>query len=135
MTPDLMWLAYAAALTAILWVPYIIGIVVTNGIITPSYYKDPTPPDVPTWVKRCNRAHLNAVESLAPFAVVVLIAHVAGIANETTALWAMVYFYARLAHAVIYWLGIPYLRTLVFAVGLIATLLIFWEVISATPVT
>ncbi len=133
MTPDLMWLAYAAALTAILWVPYIVGIVLTNGIITPGYYKDPTPLDVPAWVKRCNRAHINAVESLVPFAAVVLIANVAGIANETTAMWAMVYFYARLAHAVIYWLGIPYLRTLIFATGLIATLLIFWEVISAAP--
>lgn len=133
MTPDLMWLAYTAALTAILWVPYVLGIVVSNGIMTPGYYNDPTPSELPAWVKRCNRAHINAVESLVPFAAVVLIANVANIANETTAMWAMVFFYARLAHAVVYWIGIPYLRTLIFAVGLIATLLIFYEVISAAP--
>jgi len=133
MTPDLMWLAYAAALTAILWVPYIVGIIVTNGIITPSFYRDPTQGDLPAWVKRCNRAHINSVETLTPFAVMVLIAHVVGAASETTAMWAMVFFYSRLAHAVIYWIGIPYLRTLIFAVGLIATLMIFYEVISAAP--
>ena len=133
MTPDLTYLTYTAVLTAILWIPYILGMVMATGIITADSYRDPTPPELPAWVKRCNRAHINAVESIAPFAVLVLIAHVAEISNETTAMWAMVYFFARLAHAVIYWLGIPFLRTAAFAVGLIATLLIFYEVISYTP--
>ena len=135
MTPDLTYLAYTAVLTAILWVPYIAGMVVSTGMITAASYRDPTLPELPAWVKRCNRAHLNAVESIAPFAVLVLIAHVAGAGNETTAMWAMVFFFARLAHAVVYWLGVPFLRTLVFAVGLVATLGIFWEIISAAPAT
>ena len=133
MTPDLTYLTYTAVLTAILWIPYILGMVMATGIITADSYRDPTPPELPAWVKRCNRAHLNAVESIAPFAVLILIAHVTEIANESTAIWAMVFFFARLAHAVVYWLGVPYLRTLVFAVGLIATLAVFWEVISASP--
>ena len=131
MTPDLTYLAYTAVLTAILWIPYIVGMTMSAGLITAEGYKDPTPPELPAWVKRCNRAHLNAVESIAPFAVLILIAHVIGAANETTAMWAMVFFFARLAHAVVYWLGAPYVRTLVFAVGLIATLAIFVEVIGA----
>lgn len=133
MTPDLTWLAWTAVLTAVLWIPYIVGQVVTTGVITADSYRDPTPPEVPAWVKRCNRAHLNAVESLAPFAVVVLIAYLIGAANETTALWAAIFFFARLAHAVVYWFGIPYVRTLAFAVGLIATLVIFYEVASFSP--
>ena len=133
MTPDLTWLAWTAVLTAVLWIPYIVGQVMTSGMITADRYRDPTPPEVPAWVKRCNRAHLNAVESLAPFAVVVLIAHVTGAANETTALWAAVFFYARVVHALVFWLGIPFVRTLAFAAGLVATLIIFWEVISAAP--
>ena len=133
MTPDLTWLAWSAALTAVLWIPYIVGQTITAGPIQPAHYRDPTPREVPAWVKRCNRAHINSVESLAPFAVVVLIAHVAGLANETTALWAAVFFYARLAHAVVYWLGIPYARTLVFTVGLVATLVIFYTVITGAP--
>ena len=133
MTPDLTWLAWSAALTAVLWIPYILGRSAVAGPPTPAMYRDPTPPELPAWVKRCDRAHLNAVESLVPFAAVVLVAHVAGAANETTAMWAMVFFWARVAHAVVYWAGIPYLRTLAFAAGLLATLLIFVEILGAAP--
>ena len=62
MTPDLMWLAYAAALTAVLWVPYIAGVFLAHGMGASVLYRDPTPLEVPAWVKRCNRAHQNAVE-------------------------------------------------------------------------
>ena len=133
MTPDLTWLAWTAALTAVLWIPYIVGQTLTTGLITADRYRDPTPPEVPTWVKRCDRAHLNAVESLGPFAVVVLVAHVAGAANEMTATWAAAFFFARLVHAAVYWMGIPFVRTLAFAVGLVATLAIFYEILTMTP--
>lgn len=133
MTPDLTWLAWTAALTAVLWVPYILGRFMTAGLPGPDQYRDPTPPPMPEWVRRMDRAHMNAVESLGPFAAVVLIAHVAGLANETTALWAGVFFWARLAHAVIYWTGVPYLRTAAFAVGLLATLIIFLEIVTGAP--
>jgi len=138
MTPDLTYLAYSAVLAAVLWIPYIIGLLKTSsaaGISPAAIYQDPTPPELPAWVKRCGRAHQNALETLAPFAVVVLVAHVAGAANEMTAMWAMVFFIARVAHALVYWAGIPFLRTLAFTVSLVATLGIFWEVISATPAT
>ena len=133
MTPDLMWLAYTAVLTALLWIPYIVGLTISDGPITAEGYRDPTPPELPAWVRRCNRAHINAVESIAPFAVVVIVAHLAGAANEMTALWAMIFFIARLVHAAVYWTGIPYLRTLAFATGFVATLGIFWELIGAAP--
>ncbi|MEM9063723.1 MAG: MAPEG family protein [Pseudomonadota bacterium] len=133
MTPELTYLAYTAVLTALLWMPYAVGLAV-KGAVTADSFRDPTPPELPAWVKRCNRAHINAVESIAPFAVLVLIAHLAGISTEMTALWAMIYFLARLAHAVIYWLGIPFLRTLAFATGLIATLGLFYEVIFTASV-
>ncbi len=128
MTPDLTYLAWSAALTAVLWIPYIVGRSLAVGMPNAEVYRDPTPPEMPAWVKRCDRAHLNAVESLIPFAALVLVANAAGLASETTALWAMVYFWARVAHAAVFWLGIPFARTGAFAVGLIATLLIFVEI-------
>jgi len=133
MTPDLTWLAWSAALTAVLWIPYIVGLTISAGPINADGYRDPTPPELPAWVKRCNRVHINSVEALAPFAVVVLIAHVAGLANETTALWAAIFFYARVAHAAVFWIGIPYVRTLAFTVGFVSTLVIFYVVITGTP--
>lgn len=133
MASELAWLAWTAALTAVLWIPYILGRFATTGMVTPADYRDPRPPDLPAWVRRCDRAHVNAVESLAPFAALVLVAHVAGIADATTVMWAMVYFWARVAHAAVYWAGIPYVRTLAFAVGLVATLAIFVQVVTAAP--
>jgi uncharacterized MAPEG superfamily protein len=57
----------------------------TNGLLAPENYVDPAPRPVPLWGLRANRAHLNAVESFAPFAALILIAHVAGKADATSA--------------------------------------------------
>lgn len=130
MTPDLNYLAFSALLTAVLWIPYIVGQVQSNGFLSADNYKDPTPRDVPLWAQRANRVHINSVEAFAPFAALVLVAHVSGSANAMTALWAMVFFWARIAHAIIYMTGIPYLRTIVFTVGFVAVLGLFWEVVT-----
>src|SRR3984893_12582414 len=99
MTTDLKYLAFTAILTAALWIPYIVCQVVTNGLLAAPNYVDPTPRPVPTWGKRAGRTYLNAVESFAPFAALVLVAHVAGKADAMTAFWAMCFFCLRLAHA------------------------------------
>ena len=129
MTPDLTYLAWTALLTAALWIPYISGQVMTNGILTPQNYRDPAPREVPLWGQRANRAHINAVEAFAPFAALVLVAHVGGVSNEATAMWAALFFWARLAHAVIYILGIPFLRTIIFTAGFVAVVGIFYEIV------
>ena len=129
MTTDLKFLALTALLTASLWIPYILAQVTTNGPLAPTNYRDPTPRTVPVWGQRANRTHINAVESFAPFAALVLVAHVAGKADAMTAFWAQFFFWMRVAHAVVYLLGIPYLRTLVFTAGYVAVVGIFWQVI------
>jgi uncharacterized MAPEG superfamily protein len=70
------------------------------------------------------------VEVFAPFAALVVIAHIAGKANAMTAFWAMFFFWMRVAHAVVYLLAIPYVRTLVFTLGFVAVAGIFVEVIK-----
>ena len=130
MSTDLKYLALTAILTASLWIPYIACQVMTNGNLTPQNYIDPTPRPVPLWGMRANRAYVNAVESFAPFAALVIVAHLAGKANATTAFLATSFFWLRLAHAVVYLLGIPYLRTVIYTLGFIAVIGIFWEVIK-----
>ena len=130
MTGDLSYLAYTAVLTAALWIPYVVSQVVTNGPLAPPNYRDPTPRPLPLWGKRADRAHLNAVEVFAPFAALVLIAHVAGKADAMTAFWAMAFFWLRLTHAVVYLLAIPYIRTLVFTLGFVCVAGIAWQVIA-----
>ena len=130
MTTDLWYLALTAMLTAALWIPYIACQVMTNGALSPTEYADPKPRPVPLWGERANRAHLNAVESFAPFAALVIVAQIAGKANAMTALWAASFFWLRLAHAVVYWAAIPYLRTVLFTLGFVCVAGIFWAVIK-----
>lgn len=68
---------------------------------------------VPGWTTRAVRAHLNLLESLTPFAILVLVAHVSGKANATTALGATIFFWGRVAHTIVYTAGVVYLRSLV----------------------
>jgi uncharacterized MAPEG superfamily protein len=128
MSTDLKYLALTAILTTSLWIPYVIAQVRTNGPLTPSNYSDPTPRALPPWGKRADRAYMNAVETFAPFAALVIVAHLAGKA-EATAFWVVSFFWLRLAHAVVYLLGMPYVRTLIFTLGYVAIVGIFWEVI------
>ena len=130
MSIELKYLALTALLTAALWIPYIISQVTTNGFLAGENYVDPTPRPVPLWGQRANRAHLNAVETFAPFAALVLVAHVGGKESAMTAFWAMSFFWLRLAHAVIYLLGVPFLRTLVFTLGFVAICGLAWAVLS-----
>jgi len=130
MTVDLWYLAYTAMLTAALWIPYIACQVMTNGLLTPANYVDPAPRPVPLWGTRAHRAYLNAVETFAPFAALVIVVHLTGKANAMTAFWVAFYFWMRLAHAVVYLFAIPYLRTLVFTAGFVAVAGIFWELIK-----
>ena len=47
-----------------------------------------------------------------------------------TAFWAMAFFWSRVAHAVVYWLGLPYIRTIVYTLGFVCVAGLFWEVVK-----
>ena len=130
MTTDLWYLALTAGLTAALWIPYIACQVMTNGPLSGENYVDPKPRPVPLWGQRAHRAYLNAVESFAPFAALVIVANLTGKADAMTAFWAMSFFWLRLVHAIVYWLAIPFIRTIVFTLGFVAVAGLFWEVIK-----
>ena len=128
MTTDLKMLALTAGFTAVLWLPYIlahIGNVGPKAALT--YAGDGTA--LPDWAARAKKAHYNAIENLAPFAALVLVAHLTQTANAATATAAVVYFWARVAHYIVYAAGIPFGRTLTFAVGWAAMLCIFWHIL------
>ncbi len=122
MTTELFYLLLTAILTGFLWIPVVIGYVMSRGPLKPSDYKvAPTSP-LPDWVNRANRAHINAVENLAPFATIVLIAHAVGMSTSITEISAAVYFYARVTHAAIHisGFGLFMARTVIFTVAWIA---------------
>ena len=122
MKTELFYLLLTSVLTGALWIPVVIGYVSSRGFPTPADYRTAPISRLPDWVNRANRAHLNAVESFAPFAAVVLIANATGVSNAMTESCAAVYFYARVAHAVIHISGFGRLmaRTVSFTVAWVA---------------
>lgn len=129
MSPELKYLALTALLTASLWIPYIVCQVVTNGPLQPMNYVDPAQRPVPLWGQRANRAHMNAVETFAPFAAMVVLVQLTGKSDSMTAFWATSYFWIRLAHAAVFIAAIPYIRTILFVLGYVAVVGLFVELI------
>ncbi len=116
MTSELTILTWVVTLTALMWMPYALNTIMVRGIKdTVGYPVDPKP--VAPWATRMKLAHYNAVENLVIFAALVLTLHAAGISNETTVLACQVYFWARLVHFIVYGFGIPWVRTLAYAIG------------------
>jgi uncharacterized MAPEG superfamily protein len=128
MKPELLYLTLAAALTGLIWVPYILDRIAVEGLINAVGYPANPKPQSP-WARRMMKAHLNAVENLAVFAALVLVAHAAGISNPVIGTAAMVYFWARVVHLLAYTFGIPWVRTLAFAVGFFAQAVIAWMIL------
>jgi len=130
MSTDLKYLALTALLTASLWIPYVIAQVMTNGPLSRENYVDPTPRPLPLWGRRADRLYMNAVETFAPFAALVILIQLAGKANGMTAFWAASFFWLRVAHAIVYLAAIPFIRTIVFVLGYVSILGLFFELMK-----
>ena len=120
MSREVFWLVCTIILTGLLWVPYILDRIKARGLM--GAMDNPKPNDIPQspWAMRLYFAHTNAVENLVIFAPLVLILDSYQISTSTTAAACAVYFWARLAHVIVYTMGLRVFRTLAFAVGFAA---------------
>jgi uncharacterized MAPEG superfamily protein len=123
MSPDLTYLLYSVILCFVQVLIAATGANTQVGLPTLAGNRESLP-EMVGWAGRARRAHLNMVENLVLFAALVLIAAVAGKANGTTAMGAMIFFWARVAYAIIYLIGIPWLRTLAWFVSVIGMAMI-----------
>ena len=130
MTIELTYLACVTAFTAMLWIPYILNrIAVGKGVFHEIGYPD-EPTKLSPWADRLKRAHANAVENLVVFAVLVLLANAAGARTSATAIAALIYLCARVAHAGAYTFAIPWVRTLAFSVGWGCQMVFVWALVA-----
>jgi uncharacterized MAPEG superfamily protein len=120
MTPELFWLTLTVILTGLLWVPYILNRITVRGLF--GAMANPVRDDKPhsQWATRLMFAHDNAVENLVIFAPLVLILAELDYSTKWTVYATAIYFWARVAHLIVYTLGIPVFRTLAFALGFFA---------------
>ena len=128
MTSELMSLSWILALHLVIWVPYILNLIAVRGLVSAVGYPE-NPPPMAAWAERLKAAHYNSVENLVVFAALVLMAHVLEISNDTTVLACQVYFWARLAHVVLYTLAVPWGRTLAFAAAWLCQVALLLQII------
>jgi uncharacterized MAPEG superfamily protein len=120
MPKEIFWLMLTIILTGLMWIPYILDRAAVRGLT--GAMGNPSPADKPQspWAQRMMAAHDNTVENLVLFAPLVIVAHELEISNGATVAACAVYFWARLAHFIVYALGIPVLRTLCWTVSWLA---------------
>lgn len=128
MKPELMLLLWSVALTLVQVVVAATGATLQVGLPRLAGNRENLP-EMSGWVGRAQRAHRNMVENLVLFAALVLVAVVAGKTNDATVLGAQIFFWGRVAYAVVYWAGIPWLRTGVWAVSVVGMLIIFAQLL------
>jgi uncharacterized MAPEG superfamily protein len=129
MSIELKYLTWTALLTVLMWIPYILNTIMVRGLVDAVGYPE-NPKPLASWARRMKAAHYNAVENLVVFVALVLIADALNIRNEATAAACATYFWARLVHLLVYTFGIPWLRTLAFAVGFVSCLVLAWQILG-----
>lgn len=130
MTTDMTMLIASAVLTwvlvagkgAAMWMHWPVTEVLGN--------RDHSPP-LPAWAWRADRAHHNMLENFPHFAALVIAAQLTGLADWQTALGATIFFWARLAHAIIYVTGVWRLRAPAFFIAVGGELLILARLLPA----
>jgi len=129
MTTELYWLTLTTLMTALFWMPYVLNRIAVSGLGGALAGASPTEASQSSWANRAIKAHTNAIENLAIFAPIVLVAHALNISNGATRAAVAVYFFARLAHYVVYSAGIPAARTLAFTAGWLAQIAIIASIL------
>ncbi len=129
MSVELTTLAWATALLIVLVVIQAAVGVAAQGVMPMSGHRDNLPPPKP-FQARTKRVVDNHREGLTMFAPLVLIAAVANIHSGVTVLGAELFFWSRLAHAVLYLAGIPFVRPLAWAGGIAGTIMMLTAVLG-----
>jgi len=128
MSPDLKILVWTVALAFIEVVVAVLGANAQVGLGMLAGNREGLPPLV-GFAGRARRAHHNMMESMPLFIALVLVAQIAGKTNSATLTGAELFFWGRLAHWLIYIIGVPWLRTLAWVVSVIGLITIFLQLV------
>ncbi len=120
---ELTMLLYSVILTFVVIAVPAVEAILRNGAAMQAGSRDSLP-EPSVFHKRASRLQSNMLENMAIFAPLVLIAHTTSLTNDTTALGAQIFFYARIGHAISYWAGWPFVRPLFWFVSVIGLIMI-----------
>jgi len=86
--------------------------------------RDEAMPPLKPFAERLSRAQANLYETLPLFLGAVIIAHIAGKENDTTALGAQIYFWGRVVYVPLYAFGVRQIRSLVWLVSVAGLIMV-----------
>ena len=129
MKPELNLLVWATALAVVQVLIAVGGAFMQVGLMKLVGNREDMPKLV-GWAGRAERAHLNILQSLVLFAVLVVVAVLTNRTNDMTLLGAQLFFWGRVAYALIYLAGIQWLRTLSWVVSVVGLVLIFLQLVK-----
>lgn len=126
MPSEIQWLAWSILLGVAQL--FIAASLMTRqrGLAWNASARDGDPPPLTGVAARADRALRNFLETFPFFAAAVLAVVATGSADSGTAVGALIYFCARLLYVPLYLAGVPYLRSLVWAVSLLGMLTVLW---------
>lgn len=130
MSDEIYWLTLYAVFTSFLFIPYAIARVLKSGfaqsLINPVLGDDPLKQ---AWAHRAYRAHMNAIENIVIFAPLAIAVHVTGAGNETTAMAAATFFWARVAHVPLAIMSPSVFRSAAWFVGWASCLVLAYQLV------
>lgn len=126
---ELQMLAWGAALGLVQLLAAAAGMTFQRGLAWNAGARDGTPVPLTGVAARLERAFRNFLETFPLFAALALAVVVAGRGDAHTALAAQVWFWARVAYVPLYVAGIPYVRSLAWAVSLWGLLQLLWALL------
>ena len=129
MTVELSMLVYSVLLFLVVILMQAGLAISQNGLMVQAGSRD-TLQEPTVLRKRLQRLTGNLQENLIMFAIAGLAANAAGVSNDTTVLGASIFFYARVAHAIVYAFGWPMIRPLFYFVSLYGTVIILLEILK-----
>ena len=126
---EIYYLIIVTFFCGLLWIPYVTERFFRIGIKETCGYGDKNI-NIPQWASRAKLAHLNLIENLPLFAILIIVITFQDYNNQQTETGSMIFFYSRILHYFIYVFGVPYFRTLFFVASWIGLIIISVPLLS-----
>ena len=135
MTITLALVVYMALIT---WVTLLLASLIrAKGWTLPGFVyalgNRDNPPESTLFAGRADRTAKNTLEALVLFTAIALVAHASGAQSPRIVMGAELFFWSRVLYIPIYYFGIPYLRTVVWTVGMVGLAIMAATILGAAP--
>ena len=129
LTSEVYYLILITLFCGLLWVPYVTERFFRIGIRETCGYGEKNI-NIPQWATRAKLAHVNLIENLPLFAILIIVITFQDYNNQQTETGSIIFFYSRILHYFIYVFGVPYFRTLFFVASWIGLIIISVPLLS-----